>query len=109
MYVFYLIIISELLHMCLHTSGGSLDILPQTSCRMILACAVLHNIAIRARLPEPEPLMDDQLPEDPTYENADGIAARNGIIQSFDYLNIHDVHHVHPEKCIMPNCAQTAE
>ena len=72
---------------CLHKSGGTLQLEPGTCCSVFMACAVLHNRAIRAGLPEPEPLEnEDQNEEDEEGDEHDnyndvhsGIELRNQI------------------------------
>ncbi|KAJ1202882.1 hypothetical protein NDU88_006677, partial [Pleurodeles waltl] len=35
---------------CLHKSGGALQYAPETACKIVAACAIIHNIAIRRGL-----------------------------------------------------------
>jgi DDE superfamily endonuclease len=51
-------------HRCLHYN-------PERSALIINACAVLHNIAIDARLPDPEPLTEEEAAADMAMEAGD--------------------------------------
>lgn len=42
---------------CLDTSGGTLLYRPEKVCKIILACSVLHNIAMEHGLPDPEDII----------------------------------------------------
>lgn len=47
---------------CIHKTGGCLQSPPETCAKIIVACAVLHNICINNNVPETEPC--DSLPDD---------------------------------------------
>ncbi|KAJ1118754.1 hypothetical protein NDU88_006941 [Pleurodeles waltl] len=53
---------------CLNITGGSLLYSPEMVCKIILTCAILHNICVRSNIPllEPEP----QMPEEEDEEDA---------------------------------------
>lgn len=73
---------------CLHKTGGCMMFSPERCIRVIVATAVLHNICVQRRLPEPEEDADigpaDQdvddvnVPLDPP--DIDGLAVRNDLI-----------------------------
>ncbi|KAK6319506.1 putative nuclease HARBI1 [Coregonus clupeaformis] len=44
--------------MCLDTAGGKLLYEPEKVCRIIMACCVLHNIAMKRGVPLPPPHQD---------------------------------------------------
>ena len=46
---------------CLHKTGGVLKLSPATCCDVIMACAVLHNMAILAGLELPEVIPDEEI------------------------------------------------
>ena len=54
---------------CLHKSGGDLQLDISTTCAVIMACGVLHNMAIRAGLPDPE--IEDDCEEDNHEDSSD--------------------------------------
>ena len=73
---------------CLHKSGGIMQLQPTTCCKVITACAHLHNICLRENMPIPDDLpadADDN--DDGEYENVNqepnGIAARNNVIRNY--------------------------
>ncbi|KAJ1124880.1 hypothetical protein NDU88_003327 [Pleurodeles waltl] len=51
---------------CLDITGGSLLYSPEMVCRIILTCAILHNICVRRNIPplEPEPHMPEEEEEE---------------------------------------------
>lgn len=72
--------------LCLSSTGGTLQYRPEKVCRIILACCVLHNLAIRQgvplqELPRPDDPMPDAVPLPPP--NAAGLQTRQRIIQRF--------------------------
>lgn len=72
--------------LCLSSTGGTLQYQPEKACKIIMACSVLHNLAIRQGVPLQEPPrpdgpMPDAVPLPPP--NAAGIQTRQRIIQTF--------------------------
>ena len=72
--------------LCLSSMGGTLQYRPEKVCRIIIACCVLHNLAIRQgvplqELPRPDDPMLDAVPLPPP--NAAGLQTRQRIIQRF--------------------------
>lgn len=73
--------------LCLSSAGGTLQYKPDKVCHIILACSVLHNVAIRKGVPLQEPPRADE--PMPNYAqpfpppNAAAIQARERIIQRF--------------------------
>ena len=69
-------------------SGGALQLAVATVCRVILACAVLHNMAVWARLPDPDMEGNDanldeaEVEDEQPVENRNGRIVRNGIVNS---------------------------
>ncbi|KAJ1107347.1 hypothetical protein NDU88_004738 [Pleurodeles waltl] len=53
---------------CLDITGGSLLYSPEMVCRIILTCAILHNICVKRNIPLLEP--DPYMPEDEEEEDA---------------------------------------
>ena len=71
---------------CLHKSTGVIMLKPGTTCRVTLACAVLHNMCIRARLPLPDLIDRDDQQVAPVRQAVDargGINTRANVIQTF--------------------------
>ena len=64
---------------CLHKSGGVLQVEPGLACQTVMACAVLHNIAIRARLPPPAIEDEDADDDEEQADKAQAPAAQDGI------------------------------
>lgn len=66
---------------------GELQLQPAAVCQVVLACAVLHNMARRANLPEPELALDtevDQPAMQPNYQNSrSGIDTRRPLIDQY--------------------------
>lgn len=58
-------------HRCLHYA-------PTTAAEIVNACCVLHNIAIDARLPDPEPLNAHEVVLEMNMEAGDEVAAPDG-------------------------------
>lgn len=61
---------------------------PERVCTIVMACAVLHNIAIERREPEPEVEDDDlvELQDGEEYferEERDGVTARDHMAQTY--------------------------
>ncbi|KAJ1190042.1 hypothetical protein NDU88_006781 [Pleurodeles waltl] len=78
---------------CLDITGGSLLYSPEMVCRIILTCAILHNICIKRNIPllEPEPHMPEEeeeedagLQQEEELQNtAAGIRRRQQIVNNF--------------------------
>ena len=70
---------------CLHKSGGILQLLPGTTCQVIVACCVLHNMARRANLPDEDLLMDEEGPAEAVQfpAEANGMRVRARLIADF--------------------------
>ncbi|KAJ1089568.1 hypothetical protein NDU88_002719 [Pleurodeles waltl] len=78
---------------CLDITGGSLLYSPEMVCRIILTCAILHNICIRRNIPllEPEPHMPEEQEEEDAglqqegelQNTAAGIRRRQQIVNNF--------------------------
>ncbi|XP_046560559.1 putative nuclease HARBI1 [Haliotis rubra] len=68
---------------CLHKSTGYLPFSTKKCCKEILACFYLHNFCIDLRLPQPEPMEEDNT-DDP-YQGAvnDGHQVRQHLIDYF--------------------------
>ncbi|XP_062300173.1 putative nuclease HARBI1 [Scomber scombrus] len=49
---------------CLDTSGGKLLYTPEKSCQIIMACCVLHNIAMKEGVALPDPTLAEDMPDD---------------------------------------------
>ena len=71
---------------CLHTTTGLIELEQATTCRVIMACAVLHNRAIRQGLPDPvyhqegDQLVVDGIALGPQHHQ-DGVIARDYLVQ----------------------------
>ena len=61
-----------------------MQLLPATTCKVVMTCAVLHNMAVRARLPilEMLPLDEEDEEDNIIHGNQDGVAIRNMLIQN---------------------------
>ncbi|KAJ1193453.1 hypothetical protein NDU88_002751 [Pleurodeles waltl] len=78
---------------CLDVTGGSLLYSPEMVCRIILTCAILHNICIKRNIPllEPEPHMPEEEEEEDAglqhegelQNTAAGIRRRQQIVNNF--------------------------
>ncbi|KAJ1162290.1 hypothetical protein NDU88_002758 [Pleurodeles waltl] len=78
---------------CLDISGGSLLYSPEMVCKIILSCAILHNICIRRNIPllEPEPHMPEEEEEEEgglqhegeQQNTAAGLRRRQHIMNNF--------------------------
>ena len=70
---------------CLHKTGGCLQSPPETCSKIIMACAVLHNICIDNRLPQEEDSADDSDDDDmstqPSMQQSNGAKSRARLIQ----------------------------
>ncbi|KAJ1100788.1 hypothetical protein NDU88_005863 [Pleurodeles waltl] len=68
---------------CLHRSGGALQYTPITAFKIVVACAILHNIATRRGLPltpaDPDP--DDEEQEQPHRHHVDRSTANQGRLR----------------------------
>lgn len=63
--------------LCLDAKGGTLLYAPEKVCKIILACCVLHNIAMKQGLPLPEiPNAPERLPQEPAHGPANVAAIR---------------------------------
>ncbi|KAJ1170919.1 hypothetical protein NDU88_002790 [Pleurodeles waltl] len=78
---------------CLNITGGSLLYSPEMVCKIILTCAILHNICIKSNIPllEPEPHMPEEedagLRHEGELQNtAAGIRRRQHIVNNFFYI-----------------------
>lgn len=72
--------------LCLDSKGGTLLYAPEKVCRIILACCVLHNVALKHGLPLPEVLNPvERLPPEPAVgpRNAAAIERRQRLIERF--------------------------
>ena len=71
---------------CLSQSGGTLLYKPEKVCRIVVACAVLHNFCItRGIMHEPEDLnveVDEGLVAAPTHNIPQGVAVRRHLIET---------------------------
>ena len=69
---------------CLSRSAGGLRLSPLKACQVIVVTAMLHNIAIRAGLPDPEDDVeeDDDDDEDPPLQHLDPYAERAALYQA---------------------------
>ncbi|KAJ1155633.1 hypothetical protein NDU88_008362 [Pleurodeles waltl] len=78
---------------CLNITGGSLLYSPEMVCKIILTCAILHNICIKRNIPllEPEPHMPEEEEEEDAglqhegelQNMAAGIRRRQHIVNNF--------------------------
>ena len=61
-----------------------MQLLPATTCKVVMTSAVLHNMAVRARLPilEMLPLDEEDEEDNIIHGNQDGVAIRNMLIQN---------------------------
>ncbi|XP_069081255.1 putative nuclease HARBI1 [Pleurodeles waltl] len=68
---------------CLHSSGGALQYTPITAFKIVVACAILHNIATRRGLPltpaDPDP--DDEEQEQPHRHHGGRSIANQGRLR----------------------------
>ncbi|KAJ1127939.1 hypothetical protein NDU88_006332 [Pleurodeles waltl] len=68
---------------CLHRSGGALQYTPITAFKIVVACAILHNIATRRGLPltpaDPDP--DEEEQEQPHRHHGDRSLANQGRLR----------------------------
>ncbi|XP_013882495.1 putative nuclease HARBI1 [Austrofundulus limnaeus] len=53
--------------MCLDTAGGKLLYTSEKACQIILACCILHNIAVKEGVPFPDPAPAEEMPQDPPH------------------------------------------
>lgn len=61
-----------------------MQLLPGTTCQVIVACAVLHNMARRANLPDEDLLMEEEGPEPLELPaEANGMRVRERLIADF--------------------------
>jgi len=69
---------------CLHRTGGILQLLPATSCQVVMACAVLHNMAEKSNAPQPD-IVDyvDEADEDDEdrQDGRNGVRTRENLIR----------------------------
>ncbi|KAJ1113668.1 hypothetical protein NDU88_001910, partial [Pleurodeles waltl] len=76
---------------CIHKSGGALQYSPDTICRIVAKCAILHNIATTRGLPveisEPDSDEDDHLM--PPLQPADRTSAAEGRQRCADITHNH--------------------
>ena len=56
---------------------------PERVCAIIMACGVLHNIAIERHEPEPPPELEGEQDEDYDDVEGDGGAVREYMAQTF--------------------------
>ena len=71
---------------CLHSTGGILQLLPERSCRVVVACAVLHNLAIELKLEAPDNIVEDEIEEDEVDDLVDergGVNTRLNLIDRY--------------------------
>ncbi|XP_062342185.1 putative nuclease HARBI1 [Osmerus eperlanus] len=72
--------------LCLSSAGGALQYTPEKACNIVMACCVLHNMAIKHGIPlvqEDQP--DETMPDAPPFQppNALAVQRRMEIIQRF--------------------------
>ncbi|XP_062295779.1 putative nuclease HARBI1 [Scomber scombrus] len=67
---------------CLDTSGGKLLYTPEKSCQIIMACCVLHNIAMKEGVALPDPTLSEDMPDDipEGLDRQDAIRIRQQLI-----------------------------
>lgn len=58
---------------------------PEAVCKVTMACAVLHNIARQAKLPDPAPeAIEDDDDDEQLFQDARcGVATRQNLIDNF--------------------------
>ncbi len=68
--------------MCLDTAGGKLLYTPEKVCQIILACCVLHNIAVKEGIVLPDPAPAEDMPDDIPHgiDHQDAIRIRQQLI-----------------------------
>lgn len=72
---------------CLHKTGGIIQLKLPTACTVIMACGVLHNLAIDLNLPLPDDREEEeeeqlQLPGD-FHNDENGLRQRASLINHF--------------------------
>ncbi|KAJ1173000.1 hypothetical protein NDU88_004842, partial [Pleurodeles waltl] len=76
---------------CLHKSGGALQYSPETTCRIVTTCAILHNIATTRGIPVE--ICDSESDEDddpiPPLQPADRTSAAEGMQRRADITHNH--------------------
>ncbi|XP_069089058.1 uncharacterized protein [Pleurodeles waltl] len=76
---------------CLHKSGGALQYSPETTCRIVATCAILHNIATTRGIPVE--ISDTESDEDddpiPPLQPADRTSAAEGRQRRADITHNH--------------------
>ncbi len=67
---------------CLDTAGGKLLYTPEKVCQIILACCVLHNIAVKEGIVLPDPAPAEDMPDDIPHgvDHQDAILIRQQLI-----------------------------
>ena len=67
---------------CLHRTRGIMQLEMVTSCHVIMACCVLHNMATRAGVPHPDPIDDEARDEydAPQLNHRHRVDLRNQLI-----------------------------
>lgn len=74
---------------CLHKTGGCLQVVPSKACKIVAACARLHNFCIENQIPVPSNQQDAQtvLTDDNTNDDSsprqEAISYRDRIIRLF--------------------------
>ncbi|KAJ1161478.1 hypothetical protein NDU88_001963 [Pleurodeles waltl] len=77
---------------CLHKSGGALQYSPETTCRIVATCAILHNIATTRGIPVEISDSDSDEDDDPIptpLQPADRTSAAEGRQRSADITHNH--------------------
>ncbi|KAJ1187176.1 hypothetical protein NDU88_003955 [Pleurodeles waltl] len=76
---------------CIHKSGGALQYSPDTTCRIVATCAILHNIATTRGIPVEisEPDSDEDYDHIPPLQRADRTSAAEGRQRRADITHNH--------------------